>query len=72
MSLGFRVDIVFLLYFLDVEEMFILVVILLIDNFCYFMDVMVEVVLMVVVRIIFLFRRMVELFDKIIIGGVVR
>lgn len=72
MSLGFRVDIVFLLYFLDVEEMFILVVILLMDNFCYFMDVMVEVVLMVVVRIIFLFRRMVELFDKIIIGGVVR
>lgn len=72
MSLGFRVDIVFLLYFLDVEEMFILVVILLIDNFCYFMDVMVEVVLMVVVRIIFLLRRMVELFDKIIIGGVVR
>lgn len=72
MSLGFRVDIVFLLYFLDVEEMFILVVILLMDNFCYFMDVMVEVVLMVVVSIIFLFRRMVELFDKIIIGGVVR
>lgn len=72
MSLGFRVDIVFLLYFLDVEEMFILVVILLMDNFCYFMDVMVEVVLMVVVRIIFLLRRMVELFDKIIIGGVVR
>lgn len=72
MSLGFRVDMVFLLYFLDVEEMFILVVILLMDNFCYFMDVMVEVVLMVVVRIIFLFRRMVELFDKIIIGGVVR
>lgn len=72
MSLGFRVDIVFLLYFLDVEEMFILVVILLMDNFCYFMDVMVEVVLMVVVRIIFLFRRMVELLDKIIIGGVVR
>lgn len=71
MSLGFRVDMVFLLYFLDVEEMFILVVILLMDNFCYFMDVMVEVVLMVVVRIIFLFRRMVELFDKIIIGGVV-
>lgn len=72
MSLGFRVDIVFLLYFLDVEEMFILVVILLMDNFCYFMDVMVEVVLMVVVRIMFLFRRMVELFDKIIIGGVVK
>lgn len=72
MSLGFRVDIVFLLYFLDVEEMFILVVILLMDNFCYFMDVMVEVVLMVVVRIIFLFRRMVELLDKIIMGGVVR
>lgn len=72
MSLGFRVDIVFLLYFLDVEEMFILVVILLMDNFCYFIDVMVEVVLMVVVRIMFLFRRMVELFDKIIIGGVVR
>lgn len=72
MSLGFRVDMVFLLYFLDVEEMFILVVILLMDNFCYFMDVIVEVVLMVVVRIIFLFRRMVELFDKIIIGGVVR
>lgn len=72
MSLGFRVDIVFLLYFLDVEEMFILVVILLMDNFCYFMDVMVEVVLMVVVRIIFLFKRMVELLDKIIIGGVVR
>lgn len=71
MSLGLRVDMVFLLYFLDVEEMFILVVILLMDNFCYFMDVMVEVVLMVVVRIIFLFRRMVELFDKIIIGGVV-
>lgn len=71
MSLGFRVDMVFLLYFLDVEEMFILVVMLLMDNFCYFMDVMVEVVLMVVVRIIFLFRRMVELFDKIIIGGVV-
>lgn len=72
MSLGFRVDMVFLLYFLDVEEMFILVVILLMDNFCYFMDVMVEVVLMVVVRIIFLFKRMVELLDKIIIGGVVR
>lgn len=72
MSLGFRVDMVFLLYFLDVEEMFILVVILLMDNFCYFIDVMVEVVLMVVVRIMFLFRRMVELFDKIIIGGVVR